>query len=163
MTDQVSAGSQQATPQADGPWVQMALFCEKVLTEKDGVLSVVRVIDQVTARGTVLPEKPNTMPPVAITMTAVLAFKAGKSDARNTKHVLTIKCTDPSGKSLDGSQVELPFLFGASGENAGAQVVANMGLEVDETGIYWFDIFVDGQRLTRMPLRISYVTQATGT
>ena len=31
-----------------GPYVCMALLCEKVLNEQDGVLSVIRVIDRIT-------------------------------------------------------------------------------------------------------------------
>jgi hypothetical protein len=42
-----------------GPWLQAAVFCEKVLIERDGVVSLVRVIDRIiiTASGAAAPEK----------------------------------------------------------------------------------------------------------
>jgi len=45
-----------------GPYLQAALLCERVMQEKDGVLSVIRIIDRVihTAMG---PETPDTMGP----------------------------------------------------------------------------------------------------
>ncbi|MGH9740926.1 MAG: hypothetical protein ACRD51_01105, partial [Candidatus Acidiferrum sp.] len=44
-----------------GPYLQMACFCEKVLNEKDGVLSIIRVIDRLTVNASG-PDSPEQMP-----------------------------------------------------------------------------------------------------
>lgn len=59
-----------------GPWVQAAAFCDRVLIENDGVVSLVRMIDRitVTASGTGPPER---MPPTVINTQLFIAFKSG--------------------------------------------------------------------------------------
>ncbi len=161
MTDQHSTAGN--TAGSDGPWLQIAAFCERTLNEKDGVISLIRVIDQITTRGSVVPDKPNAMPASAIAVSAVIAIKAGTSGSPLAKHVLTVNGFSPSGRKMEGSDLELPFVFPTSEGNAGAQILVNMNMEVDEVGVYWFDVVVDGHRLTRMPLKIAYVTQKAGT
>lgn len=51
-------------PGKGGPYVQVAAFCEKVLVEQDGVVTLVRLIDRLThqAVGPGAPEKMPTLP-----------------------------------------------------------------------------------------------------
>ena len=71
MTEQTYAFEQ-------GPHLQMAVFCEKVLQEKDGVLSLIRIIDRInrTAAG---PEAPEAMPPFDYQLTSVITLKSGNA------------------------------------------------------------------------------------
>jgi hypothetical protein len=50
---------------SDGPHVGIAVLCEKVLQEGDGVLSLIRVVDRII-HSAVGPEAPDEMPPVPI-------------------------------------------------------------------------------------------------
>jgi hypothetical protein len=60
----------------DGPFVQMACFCEKVLNEQDGVLSIIRVIDRliVSTSGLGAPEQ---MPAGQMNFPLVVILKSG--------------------------------------------------------------------------------------
>lgn len=55
-----------------GPFLTIAVLCEKVLQEKDGVPSIIRVVDRITISG----HSPS-MPPTQISPTLVVAMKAG--------------------------------------------------------------------------------------
>src|SRR5229473_2012951 len=88
-----------------GPWLQAAVFCEKVLFEKDGPVSLIRMVDRfnITASGVAPPTK---MPPTTITVTAFLYFKSGI--ARGS-YEITVNGYDPSHKKI--STVIAPMLF----------------------------------------------------
>jgi tetratricopeptide (TPR) repeat protein len=47
-------------------------------------------------------------------------------------------------------------------EDHGVDVVADMSLKVDRTGIYWHRLFLDDIFITQMPLRIVYMNHVTG-
>lgn len=59
-----------------GPYLQMALFCDRVLQEKDGVLSVIRVIDRINVNVSD-PAAPEQMPPIPISTNLVVGMKSG--------------------------------------------------------------------------------------
>jgi hypothetical protein len=68
----------------------------------------------------------------------------------------------PSGQQLETFQ--FPVLF--EGGNRGANIVAKMNFQVDQEGLYWFDVLLGGtQLLTRVPLEVVYQPQPgrTGT
>ena len=54
-----------------GPYLSVAVLCEKVLREADGVSSIIRIVDRITvsAKGK---EAPPDMPPVPVNLTAVI-------------------------------------------------------------------------------------------
>ena len=62
----------------DGPFIQTACFCETVLTEGNGVASLIRIVDTIThhQRG---PEPPDEMPPIVFPLKLVLMLKAGRA------------------------------------------------------------------------------------
>lgn len=138
-----------------GPYLQMAFFCEKVLEEKDGVSSAIRIVDRITHTATG-PEPPEKMPPVPIALTAVISFKSGRARGR---HVLKIRPETPSANRL--AELSLPLQF--EGEDRGAQAVMQVRLQAEEEGLYWFDVFLDDVLVTRMPLRIVYQPMKVGT
>lgn len=129
-----------------GPYVQFAGFCDRVLTEGDGTLSLIRVIDQVTL--VAQPDAPDELPPGQITTTMVIMLKSGDALGRHNLH---IRMQLPSG--LYGPEQKLDVLF--EGDHRGINVVVNMQLEAIE-GLYWFEVYIDNRRLTRMPLRVTY-------
>lgn len=139
-----------------GPYVAVAVFCEKVLHERDGVVSLVRLVDNVT-RTIQGSEPPDEMPPTTISMSLVLRFKAGSARGRQTIRVVPEK---PSGERGD-PLAEFPLHFDAS--SRGVQTIINLELQLDQEGVWWFDvILVDpGLCLTRVPLTLVYAPQKT--
>ena len=137
-----------------GPWLMGAFFCEKILTEKDGVLSAIRLVDRitVTASGPGAPEK---MPPSTISVTAHIGFKAGffrgSREAKLVAH-------NPSQAIL--ATTVLPMFF--EGEDRGATAVLPMTVVFREEGLYWFDVLLGERLVTRMPLRVIYQRVTAG-
>src|SRR5207248_1361178 len=99
---------------AGGPFVATAVLCEKVLQEKDGVVSLIRLVDRtsVTATGT---DAPDEMPPIPLSYIAAISFKAGIARG---KYVLTVRPESPSGDPLP--EVTMPVLF--EGDERGVNV-----------------------------------------
>lgn len=131
-----------------GPHVQLATFCEKVLAEQDGVLSVIRVIDRfivsVNTEGA-----PAELPEGGILpATLVVSLRAG--DARG-RHPVTIRAQQPSGAYLPDQTFDATF----EGDERGVNLLLNIGIGAIE-GLYWFEILVNDTLLTRVPLRIMY-------
>jgi len=133
-----------------GPHLQMALFCERVLEEKDGVLSVVRVIDRVvqTATG---PGAPADMPAFPYNLTMVISVKSGKAKGG---HEIAITQEAPSGIR---TELGRPVRFLLEGEERGHNLVIRVTITFEAEGLYWFDVNLDGELVTRMPLRVLYV------
>ena len=129
-----------------GPFLQMAVFCEKALQEKDGVISAIRIVDRftVTPSSEIPPEALLTM---NLPINLIIAFKSG--DIKG-KMELKVRPFSPSGEELQSFVG--PLLF--EGEDHGSSVVIQYGLSAKEEGIYWFDILLDNKLITKIPLKI---------
>ncbi len=131
-----------------GPYLAIAALCENVIEDKQGVLSLIRVVDRIisTVAG---PSSPEKMPPVPINLIAVVSFKSGS--ARGT-HTVKLRPEAPSGIRLE--EISFPVLF--EGEDRGVNIIAHMGLLAQQEGLYWFDVLLDDVLVTRIPLRLVY-------
>lgn len=134
--------------QLEGPYIQVAALCESVIEGKDGVLSLIRVIDRFT-HTTTGPNPPEKMPPFPINAMLVLMLKAGF--ARGSYQV-RIRPHTPSQRTLP--DVFLSMLFEA--DHRGQNVMLKMQLQVEEEGVYWFDVAIGERLLTRVPLQVVY-------
>lgn len=145
-----------ALPFERGPYLLAAFICEKVLEEKDGVKSAIRIIDRVT-HTVVGPSPPDQMEPFDYPLTLLIKLKSGY--ARGV-YPLEVRLVKPSGES------PTPFtrnvLFEGE-EDRGVDIVGRMMVKFDQTGIYWFQIYLGDVRLTQIPLRVSYVPQVRQT
>ncbi|MGH9796103.1 MAG: DUF6941 family protein [Candidatus Acidiferrales bacterium] len=129
----------------DLPHVTVACFCEKVLEEKNGSLSVIRIADRVEY------EIPDFPLPEGIKhgfpLTALIAVKSGPAKG---KFKLSVVSESPSGKRVKGPIVDLEMEGGDHGKN----FILNYVFGPAEDGLYWFDVLVDNERLTRIPLML---------
>lgn len=133
-----------------GPYLAVAVLCEKVLREADGVLSIIRVVDRITVSASHdQKQAPAQMPVVPINLIAVLSFKSGFARG---PYIVKIRSIDPSHRELNA--VELPILL--EGEDRGANLVINLGFQAQEEGLYWFEVFLMEALITKMPLRVLY-------
>jgi hypothetical protein len=141
-------------PFETGPYLSTAVLCERVLEEKDGVVTLIRLIDRliITTQG---PEAPASMPPTPISLIAVIWLRAGQ--ARGS-HTLKLRPELPSGQGLEATQITVHF----EGEERGNRSVFNLNLVADQEGLYWFDVLFDDTLLTRIPFRIIYQRMTAG-
>jgi hypothetical protein len=131
-----------------GPFLQVAAFCEKALREADGVLSLVRLVDRYTVQ-TIGPDAPAKMPPQVLNWTLVLVFKAGFATGR---YEVRVKVVPPEGAGPP--EVAFPVQFDAP--HRGANLVAPMQFQADQEGTYWFEIYLGKRLMTRIPLTMVY-------
>jgi uncharacterized protein DUF6941 len=129
---------------APRPWVQVAAFCQTAIKEANGALSIIRVLDRLGLAGMTPEMQPQ---PLQLTMVLIL-----KSDEMRGQYRANIRCTSPLGNVTTGP--EMPFLF--EGEDRGIQLVLPTGVLASEPGLYWFDVLIENEIVTRVPLRVLY-------
>jgi hypothetical protein len=138
-----------------GPFLKAAIICSDVIEGKDGVLSLIRVIDRLTI-AVAGQQIPAAMPTVPQLMKLVLMFVSGRAEGT---HNVAVKIERPNAEMRDlwtGSV----FL---EGEDRGANLVIGMQIAFELEGLYWFDVYFDGGRITRIPFRVIYQRALGGT
>ncbi len=130
----------------EGPYIQAACFCNMVIEDKGGVLSLIRIIDTLTHRA-VGPSPPEDMEPVSYQMKLVLMLKPGSARGR---HELKIVPELPSGLSDTSTGMSVHF----DGEDKGTNVVTDMHYTFTQEGLYWFHVFLEDEHLTSLPFRV---------
>jgi hypothetical protein len=136
-----------------GPLLAAALLCERVIEDKEGVLSIIRIVDNFTVSRTlpVVAPPPDSTPVIVVTL--LVSFKAGQ--AKGTYQVES-RLRAASGKPLKGmgEQPNPSFTFSGEQPEQGANIVINAGVPANEPGLYYFDILLDGSPVTSVPFRI---------
>lgn len=138
-------------PAKGGPYIQVAAFCEKVLQEGDGVLSLIRIVDTITQeveiKGTPPPETLKEAPPLRYRLKLVLMLKAGKARG---PHQVKITPILPTGET------KTPFIgtLHFEGEEKGANLILDFAFEFPFEGLYWFEVCLNEHLLTQLPLRV---------
>lgn len=134
-TDQVKTPS---------PYLSFAFFCERVLIERDGTLTAVRIVD----KATVHVPKGDKRAPIA-TITLAIGVRSGdyKGSGR-----LQVVGKSPTGETLAGP--EMGAAFELLGNDHGHNLILEMVMPVQNEGTYWFDVLFEGRLLTRVPLTV---------
>jgi hypothetical protein len=133
-----------------GPYVNVAAFCERVLDEKDGVLSAIRIVDttNIQAQG---PAAPDEIPPGgAIDTTLLVVLRAGK--ARGAQKVQVI-LESPDGSRVGGPELSVTF---QGGDHVAQNLVMNLRIPVSSAGLYWADVLVNGRLMSRASMMVNY-------
>jgi hypothetical protein len=121
-----------------------AFLCERVLTEKDGVQTYVRVVDSFTAR--VLPGGK-----ARVQASLVVIIKSSEAG----EHKANIRLKAPSDKVAPMGE-EMPVAL--KGAEHGMTLNIMVVLDLEEEGIYTFEILLDGEQAMRVPLRVRLET-----
>lgn len=137
-----------------GPYLQVACFCESVLQEQDGVMSLIRIVDTVTHTA-VGADPPDDLPPFTHRLKLVVTVKSG--DARG-RFNLRITPVEPSGLQREAINLSGHHEGGERGQN----FVADVNYTYTQEGVYWFRVEIDEDFLTAVPLRIRYQRVTTG-
>src|SRR5271157_3128346 len=125
------------------PFVQVACICQTPIQEVNGYVTVVRVMDRIA-----IPGFTPQMPPTPLQNLCLLLIL--KSGLLRETHSIRVVPVTPSGKQLPPI-VETNGLF--EGDERGTITAVPVPLIVDEEGLYWFDVYVEEDLLTRIPLR----------
>ena len=133
----------------DKPFLAAALLCEKILEQKDDVLTVVRIVDTFTV--TIPPNLPQDTKP-AIQLTALLSFKKASPRAEAEKHEVRMKLRSPSGKINPVGRREFSF---KPDDLSGVSLILNITLGVSDYGLFWLEISVDDDEIvTSIPFKL---------
>ena len=148
----MTAGLPQQIP--TGPFLLAGLICERVLQEQDGVLSAIRIIDQLT-HTIIAPSMPEELPSVPYNLTFLIVLKPGRARGR---HNVALRMEDPSGnrRQLFAQSLQL------EGENRGANWVIQANVTFSMEGLYWFDVLVEEEVMTRIPFKLMYQLVSPG-
>ena len=129
-----------------GPHLVAAFICERVLQERDGSFSFIRMLDRINVAG----QTPQ-MQPVPFQAFIVVIFKAG--GLGTGKYTATLQVRKPNGEAYPAT--EHPLLFDG-GEDRGAAIINPFGFIAPEEGLYWIDVNFEGATLTRIAIRFVY-------
>jgi hypothetical protein len=124
------------------PWVNVAAFCEKVLIERDSVVSAIRIVDVVMV--------PDDAPRgAAIPLSVLVVLRAGDfiGDAQ-----VSLMLEEPDGTRKPFPE-KWPVMFPGN-EQGGVNLVVNFALAVQTLGLYWVEIIWNDEILTRIPLKL---------
>jgi len=129
-------------------------MCEKILQEKDGVLSAIRLVDSFFV------ERPTQALPENITagiqLSALVSLKSGDITGEQE---IQIKLRKPSGEMKDIGAWRVVF----NGGEHGANFITNMMLSGTEYGLFWLDVVWQGEVLTSIPIKVVQRTQEAET
>lgn len=131
-----------------GPFVQAAVFCDRLLMEQDGTASIIRVIDKITHL-VLGPDVPAELPQFTMQLKGVVMLKPGSALGRATFALVGER---PDGQRHNLGESTVHFEGGLRGVNIPLDVTVTFGQE----GLYWFDVLIDGELMTRMPLAVEY-------
>jgi len=131
-----------------GPYLKTAIFCERVLREQDGVLSLIRIVDRlnVVSQG---PGAPDAMPETPFQTNLVIMLVSGAAKGR---HELKITVEEPSGLSKDLLSTSVYMEGGDKGQN----IIMNIRTTFKEEGLYWYYVYLNDALLTKMPFSVIY-------
>lgn len=128
-----------------GPYVQTAAICTTSLVDNQGLLSIIRMQDRIQLAGPTDQMQPQPLNMLSL----VLSLKSGEM---NGKYEIEVTPKGPSGETLPGFKVGALF----EGHERGCVVITPLGVIATEEGLYWLDISVQGQLVTRIPFRVMY-------
>lgn len=134
-----------------GPFLAAAVFCNSVTEDCDGVLSALRIVDEI--RGIIPSNAPPDFPskdkPVDISLFALIMIRRG--DAHAGKHQLRLVMEQPNGKTNEvlKQEIEMPEY-----PNGTATLRARVVLKLFSPGVFWIDVMLGKERLSRMALNL---------
>lgn len=125
--------------------LHVATFCEKVLREGDGVSSIIRMIDRFNVQG-----PSEEMQPIVLQFMVYIGFKSG---FLRGKQKISLRPKSPKG--MDMPAMDIPVLFEGD-DDRGPAIAFQVNWPVEEEGLFWWDLYLNDELITRMPLRVDY-------
>jgi hypothetical protein len=154
-----------ATPASSGggPYVITAVVCENVLEDKDKVLSVIRIVNQINVPNVPTEQLPpmtvTTAPqpvPYATPITTLVTQLSGlitiTSGGASGDCAVRVALVRPDG----GEVLAAEHTFTLPGVDAVANLILKpLLIPVDQMGLHWFTVSLNGNVVTRTPLQVA--------
>jgi hypothetical protein len=90
------------------------------------------------------------MPVTPVKFTVVIGFKSAHKRGPAT---IKLVPTDPNGTLIQSFEFHANF---EGDDDRGAMLIVEMEFPLQVAGVYWFDVRLDEELITRMPLRAVY-------
>lgn len=132
-----------------GPYVNAALFCDQVIRGEDGANTIVRTIDTLKLEA-VGPGSPNDVPPGFLRATLFISLRAGQARGRQT---LEIALERPDASRVSSGEKSFNF---PPGEAGGQNFILPMHIQVEMSGLYWANVYLNARLVTKVPLTVNY-------
>jgi hypothetical protein len=141
------------------PLLNAAFFCERVIQEKDNVLTPYRIIDSLTITppldDNILSQiKAINTDKVILPLAHIQFFMVLKSGDAMGERVIRLDTINPSGEKVKGVENVVNFLGG----EASLYSYGPFAVRFKTEGLYWYDLKINDKLLTRVPLRIVFET-----
>jgi len=132
------------------PYLKVGAICERVLEEKDNVLSLIRIIDRftITITGKELPDK---LPEGITTLTIVMSWFGGLG-----MHEAAFEIVSPGGETQPSPR---SWSFNLDSLNQGHNIIVTLPLRITRPGVYWVEFLLNGQVKSRIPFQILYARE----
>ena len=136
----------------DGPYLSVAAICDAVLQEKaTDRVSCIRFVDRVIAKTNRPVMEGEEFHPYHLSLSAFCLPKSGKFRGSQTVRFALVK---DNGEQITGSVSQFPAAF-KGGDEGGVNLVLELTFHTKESGLYWFDVYLEDELVTRIPLRVS--------
>jgi len=129
------------------PQLKLGVVCERVLQEKDGVLSLIRIVDQfiITATGK---EPPDQLPEGVAPLTIVMSWTGGLGT-----HEAAFNIVSPGGETQPSPR---SWSFNLDALSGGHNIIVKLPVKVKKAGVYWIEFLLNGQVKSRIPFQVLY-------
>jgi hypothetical protein len=131
---------------AGGPYVALAVLCQRIDLQPDGTADLIGIVDGLAIDD---PSDPNT-PPLVINVRAVIALRGGS--VRGPRRI-TMRGWFPSGS--EGLSADKVVTF--TDDRPAVTLNLPLELELPEVGTYIFDVLCDDELLTAITLDVQMV------
>lgn len=132
------------------PCLKLGVICERVLEEKDSVLSLVRVVDKFTIAITGK-EPPDQLPEGIVNLTIVMSWAGGLG-----RHEATFNITSPGGGIQPSPR---SWSFNLDSLNRGHNIVVTLPVKITNPGVYWIEFILNDKVKSRIPFQVLYERQ----
>lgn len=133
-----------------GPFLQAAAICEKVITEKDNVVSLIRMVDRLTF---MIQGPAGIKPRGVLGITVLIGFKAGDFEG---KRKLEVSLWSPEGKQIAETGTKVHLQGRTKGPESGQTVQLEFPVPVENVGVNWLSVSLGGKEMTKIPFRIRH-------
>lgn len=132
------------------PYLKVGVICERVLEEKDGVLSLIRLVDKFTIAITGK-ESPDQLPEGVANLTIVMSWAGGLG-----RHEATFNITSPGGGVQPSPR---SWSFNLDSLNRGHNIIVTLPVRITNPGVYWIEFVLNDKIRSRIPFQVLYERQ----
>ena len=90
------------------------------------------------------------MQPIVLQFMVYIGFKSG---FLRGKQKISLRPKSPKG--MDMPAMDIPVLFEGD-DDRGPAIAFQVNWPVEEEGLFWWDLYLNDELITRMPLRVDY-------